>query len=136
MAHLGVRPAQIPDLLALQGDAVDNIPGVKGIGSKTARALLQIFPDLEAIYTDLATIETLPLRNAKTLRQKLATGREAAFLSKRLATIAVDAPVICDLSALEYRGGVRTAVTPLFENLGFRRLAQRITRWSTCEGQR
>ena len=134
-AHLGVRPAQIPDLLALQGDAVDNIPGVKGIGSKTAIALLQIFPDLEAIYTDLATIETLPLRNAKTLRQKLATGREAAFLSKRLATIAMDAPVICDLSVLEYRGGVRTAVTPLFENLGFRRLAQRITRWNTYEGQ-
>ena len=134
--HLGVPPPQIPDLLALQGDAVDNIPGVKGIGSKTARALLQIFPDLEAIYTDLATIETLPLRNAKTLRQKLATGRKATYLSKRLATIAVDAPVICDISALEYRGGVRTAVPPLFENLGFRRLAQLITRWNTCEGQR
>jgi DNA polymerase-1 len=130
MAYLGVQPAQIPDLLALQGDAVDNIPGVKGIGTKTAVALLRIFPDLETLYADLASIESLPLRNTKTLRQKLATGQEAAFLSKRLATIALDAPVICDLSVLEYRGGVRSAVTPLFEDLGFRRLAQRITHWN------
>jgi 5'-3' exonuclease len=130
IAHLGVRPAQIPDLLGLQGDAVDNIPGVKGVGTKTAVALLQAFPHLEAMYADLASIETLPLRNAKTLRQKLAAGREAAFLSKRLATIAVDAPVMCDPSVLEYRGGVPPAVTPLFADLGFRHLAQRITRWN------
>ena len=70
-AHLGVHPAQIPDLLGLQGDAVDNIPGVKGIGTKTALALLQVFPSLEALYDNLARLETLPLRNVKTLRQKL-----------------------------------------------------------------
>jgi len=127
-AHLGVYPEQIPDLLGLQGDAVDNIPGVKGVGTKTALALLQTFSSLEAIYADLARVETLPLRNAKTLCQKLAVGREAAFLSKRLATIALDAPVVYDPHTLSYCAGVTTEVTSLFENLGFRRLAQQIMR--------
>ena len=127
-AHLGVHPEQIPDLLGLQGDAVDNIPGVKGVGTKTALALLQTFSSLEAIYADLARVETLPLRNAKTLRQKLAVGREAAFLSKRLATIALDAPVVYDPYTLSYCAGVTTEVPSLFENLGFRRLAQQIMR--------
>jgi 5'-3' exonuclease len=128
MAHLGVRPEQIPDLLGLQGDAVDNIPGVKGIGSKTALALLQTFANLDAIYADLARVETLPLRQAKTLRQKLAVGREAAFLSKRLATIALDAPAVYDPDTLRYYGDITTEVTSLFETLGFRRLAQQLIR--------
>ena len=127
-AHLGVYPEQIPDLLGLQGDAVDNIPGVKGVGTKTALALLQTFSSLESIYADLARVETLPLRNAKTLRQKLAVGREEAFLSKRLATIALDAPVVYDPYTLSYCAGVTTEVPSLFENLGFRRLAQQIMR--------
>ena len=125
-AHLGVRPEQIPDFLGLQGDAVDNIPGVRGIGTKTALALLQVFPNLEALYTNLATVDTLPLRHAKTLRQKLETGRPAAFLSKRLATIALDAPITCALDVLRYHGAETTAVLPLFEELGFRRLVQRL----------
>ena len=128
MAHLGVRPEQIPDLLGLQGDAVDNIPGVKGIGSKTALALLQTFANLDAIYADLARVETLPLRQAKTLRQKLAVGREAAFLSKRLATIALDAPAVYDPDTLRYYGGITPEVTSLFETLGFRRLSQQLMR--------
>src|SRR5499433_2244794 len=109
-AHLGVRPEQIPDFLGLQGDAVDNIPGVQGIGTKTALALLQVFPNLEALYTNLADVDTLPLRNAKTLRQKLEAGRQAAFLSRRLATIALDAPVTCVLEVLHYRGVETTTV--------------------------
>lgn len=127
--HMGVRPEQIPDLLGLQGDAVDNIPGVKGIGAKTAVALLQTFPTLEALYADLDRVVTLPLRGAKALRQKLDTGREAAFLSKRLATIAWDAPVMYDPDALAYHGAVVAEITPLWEELGFRRLMQRIPRW-------
>jgi 5'-3' exonuclease len=126
IAHLGVQPEQIPDLLGLQGDAVDNIPGVKGVGTRTALALLQTFAHLDAIYADLARVETLPLRNAKTLRQKLEAGREAAFLSKRLATIALDAPVMYDPSTLSYCGGVTAEVRSLFEKLGFRRLLQQI----------
>jgi DNA polymerase I len=113
----------------LQGDAVDNIPGVKGIGAKTALALLQVFPDLEALYADLARLETLPLRNVKALRQKLEAGQETAFLSKRLATIALDAPVACAPDVLHYQGAQATAVTPLFAELGFQRLSQRIACW-------
>jgi DNA polymerase I len=126
MAHLGVRPEQIPDFLGLQGDAVDNIPGVQGIGTKTALALLQVFPNLETLYTNLTDVDTLPLRNAKTLRQRLEAGRQAAFLSKRLATIALDAPVTCALEALRYHRTETTAGLPLFEELGFRRLVQRL----------
>jgi len=126
MAHLGVKPEQIPDFLGLQGDAVDNIPGVQGIGTKTALALLQAFPNLEALYTNLPRVDTLPLRNAKTLRQKLEAGRQAAFLSKRLATIALDAPVMCVLEVLHYRGVETITVLPLFAELGFQRLVQRL----------
>jgi len=125
-AHLGVRPEQIPDFLGLQGDAVDNIPGVQGIGTKTALILLQAFPNLEALYANLADVERLPLRNTKTLRQKLEAGRQAAFLSRRLATIALDAPVMCAPEALCYYGLEITAALPLFEELGFRRLVQRL----------
>jgi DNA polymerase-1 len=129
LAHTGVRPEQIPDLLGLQGDAVDNIPGVKGIGAKTAITLLQTFAHLEALYSDLERVETLPLRGAKTLRHKLAAGREAAFLSKRLATIALDAPAAYDSDALFYRGARAAEVMPLFEQLGLQRLAQRLPHW-------
>ena len=73
-SHLGVQPERIPDLLGLQGDAVDNIPGVKGIGSKTALALLQAFASIEDLYADLDRVVTLPLRQAKTVRQKLQEG--------------------------------------------------------------
>lgn len=124
-AHLGVRPEQIPDLLGLQGDAVDNIPGVRGIGAKSAVALLRSFRDLEALYADLDRVETLPLRGARALRQKLDAGREAAFLSRQLATIALDAPVRCDLDRLCYRGAVETEVQALFDELGFSRLRRR-----------
>jgi 5'-3' exonuclease len=127
-ARLGVRPEQIPDLLGLQGDAVDNIPGVKGIGSKTALALLQTFANLDALYADLARVETLPLRQAKTLHQKLAAGREAAFLSKRLATIALDAPAVYDPDTLRYAGSITAEATALFATLGFRRLSQQLVR--------
>lgn len=128
-SHMGVQPGQIADLLGLQGDAVDNIPGVKGIGSKTALALLQAFASIEDLYADLDRVVTLSLRQAKTVRQKLQDGRDMAFLSKRLATIARDAPVTCEVATLAYQGADRTAVTSLFAELGFRRLGQRVTRW-------
>jgi DNA polymerase-1 len=130
-SHMGVMPEQIPDLLGLQGDAVDNIPGVRGVGAKTAVALLQSFRDLEAVYADLDRVESLPLRGARALRQKLDAGRDAAFLSRQLATIALDAPVRGDLDTLRYRGAVDSDVQALFDELGFDRLVRRIPRWQT-----
>ncbi|WP_089939454.1 5'-3' exonuclease [Candidatus Entotheonella palauensis] len=128
-AHMGVRPEQIPDLLGLQGDAVDNIPGVKGVGVKTAVALLQAFPSIEAIYADLGRVETLPIRGAKSLRRKLESERDNAVLSKQLATIAIDAPAVYDAEGFRYRGAVASAIDPLWEELGFERLRQRIPHW-------
>lgn len=128
-AHMGVAPTQIPDLLGLQGDAVDNIPGVKGVGAKTAVALLQAFNTIEELYDNLHQVASLPIRGAKSVARKLAEGREAAFLSKQLATIAVHAPALYDPQSMRYRGASRDDVTDLFETFGFRRLAQRISHW-------
>ena len=88
-----------------------------------------MFPDLETLYADLDRLETFPLRNVKTLRQKLEAGQEIAFLSKHLATIALDAPGACAPDALHYQGAQAAAVTPLFAERGFQRLSQRIARW-------
>jgi len=129
IAHMGVRPEQIPDLLGLQGDAVDNIPGVKGVGVKTAVALLQAFPSIEAIYANLDRVETLPIRGAKSLRRKLESERDNAVLSKQLATIAMDAPAVYDEEACRYRGAVASEIDPLWKQLGFERLRQRIPHW-------
>ena len=67
-AKFGIQPSQVVDLLALMGDKVDNIPGVPGIGEKTALALLTQFGHLEGIYADLAAVETLALRGAASVR--------------------------------------------------------------------
>ena len=82
----GLTPIQIIDLKALMGDASDNIPGVKGIGEKTALSLLQQFGSVENIYSDL---NALPIKT----REKLSCGRESAELSKTLATIDVNMPI-------------------------------------------
>jgi len=125
---LGVRPEQVPDFLGLAGDAVDNIPGIKGIGPKTATALLAVFPNLEAMYERLAEVPGLPIRGAKALAAKLEAGREAAYLSRRLATVAYDAPVSASLDELRHGGpDVRTAEA-LFEELGFDGMRQRVSR--------
>lgn len=126
---LGVRPEQVPDFLGLAGDSVDDIPGVAGIGAKTAVALLEAFDDLDAIYADLAAVAELPIRGAKGVAAKLEADRERAFLSRRLATIARDAPVEAGLRELAYRGADPGLVDELFERLGFGRVRERISRW-------
>lgn len=93
LAAWGVRADQIVDYLALVGDKVDNIPGVKGVGDKAVRALLNHFEDLDAIYADLDAVLDLPVRGAARLRQCLIDGEPEARISRRLATIALDAPV-------------------------------------------
>jgi DNA polymerase-1 len=130
-AQMGVLPEQIPDLLGLQGDAVDNIPGVKGVGAKTALFLLQTFPTLEALYADLDRVETLPVRGAKSLRRKLDAGHHDALMSKQLATIARDAPAVYAADALVYHGAIESEVNLLWDELGFQRLRQRIPKWRT-----
>ena len=127
--HFGVRANQIVDLLALMGDAVDNIPGVKGVGEKTAAALLAKFPDLETLYQKLALVEKMELRGAAAIRAKLEQHRELAFLSKKLATIAGDAPMPATLQMLKYGGANRRQIETLFDRLGFGKIRERISKW-------
>lgn len=128
-ARFGVRPDQIREFLGLAGDAVDNIPGVAGVGQKTAAALLAAFDDLDALYADLARVAELELRGARTLAAKLEAGRELAFLSRELATLSCKAPAKAGLRDLAFRGADPALVDPLFERLGFQRLRERIRRW-------
>lgn len=127
--RFGVRPDQIRELLGLAGDAVDNIPGVKGVGQKTAVALLEAFDDLDALYADLGAVATLPLRGARTLPARLEAGRELAFLSRELATVSTQAPAKAALREFTYRGADPALVEPLCERLGLQRLRDRIRRW-------
>ena len=83
----GVLPEQMADYLALTGDAVDNIPGVPGVGPKSASALLGHFGDLEQIYQRLDEVPYLGIRGAKSLHKRLADNREAAELARKLTVI-------------------------------------------------
>lgn len=86
----GIGPELIIDFLALMGDKVDNIPGIAGVGEKTALGLLQGLGGLDAIYANLDAVADLGFRGAKTLAPKLEKSREDAYLSYRLATIKTD----------------------------------------------
>jgi len=92
-AKFGVRPDQICDFLALAGDQVDNIPGVKGIGTKTAQVLLNHFNDLDSILARYKEIEFLSMRGAKSCQLKIKNHSEDAKLSKQLSQIVIDAPL-------------------------------------------
>jgi DNA polymerase-1 len=89
-AKFGIPPSLIIDFLALMGDKVDNIPGVPGVGEKTALAMLQGLGGLDAIYADLEAVRELGFRGAKKMPEKLEEHRDSAFLSYTLATIKTD----------------------------------------------
>lgn len=129
MERFGVRPEQIVDLLALAGDSVDNIPGVAGVGKKSACALLAAMGDLEALYARLDEVPELPIRGAKSIAAKLAAGRENAFLSRRLATVAREAPARATVADLAWQGADPALIDPLFERLGFQKIRERIPKW-------
>lgn len=98
----GVAPEQIIDYLALMGDSSDNIPGVPGIGPKTASGLLVgVNGGLTDLYAQLDIVPTLPIRGAKTLPAKLEEHKEMAFLSYKLATIKIDVPLDIGLDDLQ-----------------------------------
>jgi 5'-3' exonuclease len=102
--HLGVRPDQVVDYLALAGDSIDNIPGVPGIGCKTAVALLTALDSLERIYDRLDAVLSLGLRGGSRIRGLLETHREQAWLSRQLSRIHCDAPLECTTAEFGWRG--------------------------------
>ena len=103
-AKFGVRPDQMTDYLALTGDAVDNIPGVRGIGAKTAAQLLQRYGSLEKIYENVPLMKASRIRGEGSLGAKLEKDVSMAGMSKRLATVSRDVPLHVDVERLAYRG--------------------------------
>ena len=89
----GLDPINIPDLKALMGDRSDNLPGVAGIGEKSATSILSATGDIETLYEDLDRVLELPIRGTKRIRQLLLDHRDDAFLMKKLATIIKDVPI-------------------------------------------
>ncbi|MGO3701214.1 MULTISPECIES: DNA polymerase I [Halomonas] len=117
----GLPPALIIDYLALMGDKVDNIPGVPGVGEKTALGLLQgMGGGLDTIYGDLERVKTLSFRGAKTLSKKLEEHREQAYLSYQLATIKVDCDLPVGLDNLDIAHPDREQLVALYKELEFR----------------
>lgn len=115
--RLGVRPEQVADYLALTGDAIDNIPGVPGIGPKTAAVLLAHFDTLDAVLGRAEEVAFLRLRGAAGIARKLQEHAELARLSRRLTGIALDAPVPQELEAYRCRSADLDAVNRLFDQL-------------------
>jgi DNA polymerase-1 len=128
-AKMGIRPDQIVDYKALVGDSSDNIPGVRGVGDKTAVKLLNEYGTLEAIYDHLDQIESARFRNA------LEAGRDDAFLSRRLARIITDVPVRLDLEACRTHDFDRSHVVELMRTLQFQSLGERFRDSVPAPGQ-
>ncbi|MCJ7850432.1 DNA polymerase I [Pseudomonas monteilii] len=117
----GVGPEHIIDFLALMGDKVDNIPGVPGVGEKTAVGLLTgIGGGLSDLYANLDKVPALAIRGAKTLPAKLQEYRDAAFLSYELATIKVDVPLDVEVDALVCGEPDREALLALYTEMEFK----------------
>ncbi len=116
----GIGPELIIDYLALIGDKSDNIPGVPGVGEKTALALLQQLGGLDAIYADLPKVAELEFRGAKKMPDKLAEHREVAYLSYLLATIKVDVELEQSAAQLRNASADRDALLALFTALEFK----------------
>ena len=116
----GVSPELIIDFLALMGDKVDNIPGVPGVGEKTALGLLQGLGSLETIYDNLDKVADLSFRGAKTLGKKLEDNKEMAFLSYQLATIKLDCDVSDDLNELKLQTPDAEKLAEYYRSLEFK----------------
>ncbi|MDA1314049.1 MAG: DNA polymerase I [Acidobacteria bacterium] len=113
---MGVEPLQVVDLLALKGDSVDNIPGAPGIGDKGAKDLIAAYGSVEGAIEHAAEVKR------KTYRESLQQNQEQILLSKRLATIALDAPVELDLESLKVAEPDPEALAELYRELEFNSL--------------
>jgi DNA polymerase-1 len=125
------------DYQALRGDSVDNVPGVPGVGAKTAAALMGLFASLDELFAGLDAVAGLPLRGAAALPQRLRLHREAAYLARSLTRIVCDAPIDAatpELAAadLQRRAPDLERVAAFCDAHGFgtllRRQAERLTR--------
>jgi DNA polymerase I len=116
----GITPERIIDMKGLMGDNSDNIPGVPGVGEKTALKLLQEFNTLEELLDSIDKV------SGKKLKEKLEENKDQAIMSKQLATIHREAPIEIGISELEYNGYDGDKVTKLFKELGFNSLLDKV----------
>jgi DNA polymerase-1 len=119
MERYGLRPDQMLDYKALKGDTSDNIPGVPGVGEKTASSLLQQFGSLDAIYDHLGEVKGK-------MRDRLAEHRESAFMSREIGRILTDLPVELPLDEARTGRYDRRAVAQRLRELEFRSLIDRL----------
>lgn len=115
-AKFGVPPSQLRDLLALVGDASDNVPGVPGVGLKTGAELLAQFGSFDVLYSGLDKIKK------QRIRESLSNNEAEARLSRELVTLCRDAPINLNLNELRYRGPDTVRLRKIFTDLGFSRL--------------
>lgn len=115
----GLTPLQIIDMKGLMGDASDNIPGVPGVGEKTAIKLLKEHGSVEGVY------ENIDQMKASKMKEKLVANEESARMSKELATIFVEAPIEVSLADLDYTGANDEALLDIYRELGFKSLIEK-----------
>lgn len=125
----GIQPLQIIDMKGLMGDASDNIPGVPGVGEKTALKLLKEYGSVEQVYASLDKI------TAKKLNENLTNNKEQAFLSKELATIEVQAPLTISIQDIAYEGPNEEQVIEIYQQLSFKSLLDKMDVQVTVEPQ-
>jgi len=122
----GVGPEAVIEVQGLMGDSTDNIPGVRGVGPKTAAALIQHFGTIEKMLAAPEVIETLKIRGAAGVRKKIEAGAEAAALSRVLATVREDVPIDHQLEDLAFSTPHTAELLALTEELEMERTAERL----------
>lgn len=127
LEKMEVTPEQIIELKALMGDSSDNIPGVPGVGQKTATKLLKQYETLDNLYEHLEEV------SGKKLKENLTNHKEDAYMSRELATINCESPIEVSIDDLSYEGYSSQNVSSLFKDLGFQSLLNRIGAEETVE---
>ncbi len=120
--RFGIEPERVIEVMGLMGDSVDNIPGVKGIGEKTAQALIQKFGSIDNLLAHLDEVEGMGLRGARRIRESLAREADQAKMSRELARLRCDVAVEVTLDDLRLQSPDYAALRPLFAELGFQSL--------------
>ncbi len=118
----GVEPDQVVEVMGLMGDPTDNIPGIKGIGEKTAIPLIQKFQSLENLFDHLNDLDKVGIKSSARVRKALMEGKEDALMSRKLATVRTDVPIHVELQELRYQGVNNEYLRELYTELEFSQL--------------
>ena len=120
----GVEPDQVVEVMGLMGDPTDNIPGIKGIGEKTAILLIQKFQSLENLFDHLEDLDRVGIKSSARVRKALMEGKEDALMSRKLATVRTDVPIHVELEELRFQGVNIEKLRELYTELEFSQLLQ------------